>query len=170
MLYKADEIPVVDELMRSRGIDEYWGMDEKDAPMLQAWGTNFRRQKTSESYWVDKTVHQIENLINQHELSISNDKNLYILIPDTRFKNEQGCVKGLIPSHLKNHQHTGIFVRVVKFDNGMQYIDPSRDPNHPSEAELDETPADFIIGAESGDLETLKQKTALFLNTIDEKW
>ena len=65
----------------------------------------------------------------------------------------------------------GVFARVVRLnEDGSQYIDPSRDPNHPSEAELDGVPADFTLEAQSGGLQTLKNRTADFLDEIDEKW
>ena len=171
MLFRADEIPVIDELMCTRNISEYWGMNEKDAPMLQAWGTNFRREKVKQSCLVDRTVEKIEQMINQYDLSYNSNKNLYVCVADTRFKNEHDCIKGIESSNLKTHQFFGAFVRVIKLnEDGTQYIDPSRDPNHPSEAELDGIPSDFTLEAKSGDLDTLKQKTEQFLNEIDEKW
>jgi hypothetical protein len=165
MLYKAEEIPVIDELMRSRNIEEYWGMNEKDAPILQAWGTNFRRQKVKETYWVDRTSEAISLAVQEFESKhLEETKNLYICIPDTRFKNEFNHVK---------HQTfaTGVFVRVVRLnEDGTQYIDADRDPNHPSEADLEGVAADFTLEAKSGDLETLRLKTSQFLDEIDEKW
>ena len=164
MLYKAEEIPGIHTLMKERKIDEYWGMDDKDAPILQLWGTEFRRQKFDELYWVNKTYNKVLQIINDFNTKNTNS-NLYICIPDTRFKNEYNNIKY---QRLTSTKWKGIFIRVVRLnDDGTQYIDPSRDPNHPSEAELDDTLADFTLEAKSGDLETLKQKTTEFLNEID---
>lgn len=169
LLYKADEIPVIHELMKSRGLEEYWGMDEKDAPMLQAWGTNFRRQKIDENYWVERVAERASKIISDFNFRGETNENLYICIPDTRFKNEYNYIRH--QTFAPTEPWHGVFVRVVRLnEDGTQYIDPSRDPNHPSEAELDGVPADFTLEAKSGDLETLRQKTVEFLDYIDTNW
>jgi hypothetical protein len=101
--------------------------------------------------------------------SHNSEKNLYICIPDTRFKNERDKIKNAFTSD-DELPYKGIFVRVIRTnEDGSQYIDQSRDPNHPSEAELDGIKADFTLTAKGGDLESLKQQTINFLNEIDDK-
>ena len=51
--------------------------------------------------------------------------------------------------------------------NSRFYIDPSRNHNHPSEVELRDAPFWTDISANSGDLETLKQKTLRLLELLE---
>lgn len=173
ILYKADEIPVIHDLMHSRCLEFYWGMDEKDAPILQAWGTDFRRQKISEDYWVDRTAEKMAKIVEDFNNKCDfegnpPDHNLYICIADTRFKNEYNYVRH--QTFAPFEPWWGEYVKVVRLnEDGTQYIDPGRDPKHPSEIDLDGVPADFTLEAKTGDLETLKKKTIELLDALDQR-
>jgi len=133
-----EEVPELHHLFAERNITEYAGMDEKDSPMLQWWGTNYRRHKYGEDYWVNRTIDKIE------EISKSHHSNLWgrpvVLIADTRFPNELAAIK------LMN----GYYIELERWENGERYYAKDRDPNHPSECSLDNCFYDYLISAESG--------------------
>jgi len=61
-----------------------------------------------------------------------------VVIPDTRFINEVDATR----------VNGGFYVKVVRTkEDGSQYIADDRDPNHPSEAELEGYPADVTLTA-----------------------
>jgi hypothetical protein len=130
----------ISALLSERGLP-YWGMDEKDSPMLQWWGTDYRRRLYDKDYWIECLEDQIKSLPEEVDL---------VFIPDVRFKNEYDYVK-----------NNGLYIEViavVETEDGRleRYIDPSRDPNHPSECDLDGVGADLVIAAKRGELEELK--------------
>ncbi len=91
----------------------YGGMKDKDAVLLQFWGTEFRRKQIAWDYWVDKVRSEIEKYPDED-----------FLIPDTRFKNEAGMIKEM----------GGV---VWKIDR-VNYVADDRDPNHASEIDLND--------------------------------
>lgn len=130
---------LLDHLM-SRGSNVYGGMEEKDAPMLQIWGTNFRRAR-DENYWVERVDERIQYLIQLHKDS---EDDLIILIPDMRFENELEYVRSF---------DNGCYLRMMRLnDDGSQFIDPTRPSDHPSEISLDDFVPDFEIQATTGDM------------------
>lgn len=142
-VFKFYEVPALHELFLKRGISEYMGMDEKDAEMLQFWGTGYRR-KLDDLYWVDKIQERIEEIVEGY----SRKEDLIITIPDTRFENEWNHVRAVIG---------GIYVECVRLEeDGLQFIAEDRDPKHPSEISLDGFPCDYYASANSGDMEQLK--------------
>jgi len=143
---------VLHELMKTR-LDEsgcYYGMDYKDPLLLQYWGTNYRRKYDSD-YWIKAAKRSIDNLLAKRK-----DLLKVILMPDTRFKNEYDFIKN----------NGGIYIKVIATVDGKQYIDPKRDPNHPSEVALDDVPYDFLIKAERGDLESLSAQALAIAGEI----
>jgi hypothetical protein len=150
------DVPYLHQLMIERDIAVYWGMDEKDAPMLQFWGTNFRR-KQNPDYWICQVQRKIQSLLHQDR----NKNDLWIIISDTRFKNEVNFIKDC----------GGYYIRVIRTDeSGNQYIDALRDPNHPSEIDIvNEIPLETLV-AKSGDLDTLKHKTEELLERLERKY
>ena len=140
------------DLFESRNIEEYWGMDHKDSPMLQVWGTDYRRTHCWNDYWVDAT----ESIIFNHLASHPNVK--YVIIPDTRFKNEY--------SYIVNNKN-GIYININRLEqNQVLYYDTSRDPTHPSEIELDSVKGNFEINALSGDMGSIEDQVDTLLSEI----
>ena len=149
----AEQMPYLHSIFEKRSIQEYWYMEEKDSEILQVWGTNFRRQQNP-SYWVNKIDRQILNL------EFSKDETKYILLPDTRFLNEFDFIKS----------KDGLYIKVVRIDeDGSIFLDTKRDPNHPSETELDHVDADLTFEAKSGDLKALEKAADEVLTYLDYK-
>ena len=139
--FLPEEVPYLDEIFKERGIEKYWGDDDKDSKMLQFWGTDFRRTYINKNYWVNKTMESVDKIIADNM-----DKEfLFVLIPDTRFVNEYRTVKAYNP--------VSFYWTVIRYnEDGSRYYDDSRDPNHPSETELDEADYDYKTEAVSGDI------------------
>jgi len=137
-IYKfTGEVPYLHNLMTKRDIKIYYGMDEKDAEMLQFWGTDFRRGQ-DEDYWV--------KMLDYHIKFLKNKGIRKIYIPDVRFKNELKYIK----------DNNGIYVDVIRLkEDGTRWLDSSRDPNHPSEVDLDDVEPDIRVEAFDGDLKAL---------------
>ena len=148
-VFLENDFPALTHLFNERKIEEYWGMDEKDSPILQIWGTDFRRRYFGADYWLKKGVDEIVHRFFKVPEQV-------ILIPDTRFKNELEAVIKL----------GGSYVNVVRLnEDGSRYIDDGRDPNHRSETELDDVEARVIV-AKSGDMEGLKNETENILKLL----
>lgn len=122
---------LLDKIFTERNLKEYWGMDDKDPEILQFWGTNFRRTLCDKDYWVKLTINKAYHIANVNSPE-------YILIPDTRFKNEVDALR----------LNGGYYIKIVRTTkSGKQYIAEDRDPNHASEAELEDYPADAKLVA-----------------------
>lgn len=135
------ESAMISEIFEQRNISYYWGMDEKDPLILQFWGTNFRRTRDP-NYWVKYTL----NKINKSDCNIA-------IIPDTRFINEAKKVDYLI--------------EIQRFhEDGTRYIDANRDPEHRSEIELDDYPADYTIAASSGNIFTIEKHAGIIADKL----
>lgn len=153
------DYPYLHEIFTKRHNDlqcDYWGMNEKDSPILQFWGTDFRRNQ-NENYWVEKVQAKISELVADPK---NNKQDMWIVISDVRFKNEVNLIK--------TGYTNGFYIKVVRTnEDGSQYIDESRDPQHPSESELnDETP--FVtLYAKSGNLLALKNLSETVINAIE---
>lgn len=104
--------------------------------VLQWYGTYAR--ETDADVWV-KVVAQ----------SIEKDKPQIAIITDVRFPNEAAFVK-------EKGGYTCECIRIM--EDGKQYTDPGRDPNHISETALDNYDWDFIIRVKNGDLRSLQVK------------
>lgn len=123
--------PYLHNIFKERHITKYWGMKYKDPEILQFWGTNYRRRYCDPDYWVKLTMNKAKQIAEQLQTG-------YVLVPDTRFKNEVQALK----------DNDGYYVKVVRVHpDRSQYIATDRDPNHPSEAELEGHPADVILTA-----------------------
>ncbi len=111
------------------GLETYVRMIGKDSKLLQWWGTDYRRNLYGENYWIEQTDERIEK----------SDEEV-IIIPDTRFKNEHGYIKG----------QDGIYICVKRFDeDGNRIFATDRDLNHISERDLDDVEADINISNDS---------------------
>jgi len=80
------------------------------------------------------------------------------IVPDVRFPNEADWIK----------LRGGTLVQVLrKLPSGDNYVDPGRDPRHPSEVALDEYIGwDFVLMARDGDLERLRQKAEVVFRKL----
>jgi hypothetical protein len=139
-------------------------MEEKDPEILQFWGTDFRRNKCDENYWVKQVAKKIRDIISQQNsgLAMIDMEHHFFLIPDTRFKNEQQFIK-------KEFFNRGLFVKVERYNlDGTQFLDPSRDPKHPSETDLDDVEADYTIKANSGDFKKMTEETEKLIAKIKD--
>lgn len=88
-------------------------------PVLQWWGTEFRRDLFSSTYWLDRARATI-----QHGL----DENRLVVITDVRFQNEADFVR----------EHGGKVWKVVRENN-------TNTDKHPSETELASIGADYYV-------------------------
>jgi hypothetical protein len=115
-------------------------------PILQWYGTEVVRAK-SPDHW----VHVISDRIATERPEIA-------IITDVRFPNEANYIKN----------HDGYLVEVIRVKaDGSRYLDPGRDPNHPSETALDDYLGfDFTIRVKDGDLDSLKAKAKAVMANI----
>lgn len=118
---------------------KYDGMENKDSRLLQMWGTDYKRKYISNNYWVDILLKQLDEMANRPK---------YVIIPDTRFANEYEAIKN----------RNGIYIHISRLNkDGQPYLDMSRNPNHPSEIELDEVKADLEQTFKEGDLAGIEE-------------
>ena len=115
-------------------------------PILQWYGTDVARKQDPDT-WVKALAARVEK-----------EKPHVALITDVRFPNEANYIKA----------RGGYLVDVIRRKlDGSQYLDPSRDPNHPSETALDEYLGfDYVITERDGNLEGLKAKSLIVLSSI----
>jgi hypothetical protein len=106
----------------------------------QWYGTEFRRAQDP-FYWVKRTKAQIEK-----------DSPQFALISDMRFVNEFMFVKAFKGWTVKVSRHG--------------FVDPTRDPNHPSETALDKALFDFEINVLDGEVEQLKKDAVTVFELI----
>lgn len=108
----------------------------KFTKLLQWWGTEYRRQNCGQDYWV-----------NQWKAAI-NPKADIVMSTDMRFFNEAMAVQNL----------GGYTIQISRRNvDGTAFVDTSRDPNHPSETQLDDYNYDFKISVKTGDLVLLEE-------------
>ena len=90
-------------------------MKDKEPTLLQSVGAG-ERTKNPE-VWISALYETVKRFNPQ-----------YVVIPDLRHLNEAAFIKAM----------NGYCVKVTRLNaDGTQYIDPSRDPNHVSEVQLD---------------------------------
>jgi hypothetical protein len=118
--------------------DKFYNMacDNHSMSFLQ-WLGGFRRAHDAD-YWVN-------GLINSLPHSYNDD----YAICDMRYINELKAIK----------RRVGLVFDVRCYENGSRYIDPERDPYHPSETELDGIPHDFVLEASKGNVRSLEIQT-----------
>lgn len=109
---------------------EEHGMIDKDAPLLQKVG-NSRRVEFGLDYWINKLADSMKGFDG------------LAVITDMRYANEADWVKSV----------GGTTVQVTRLNqDGSQFIATDRDPNHPSEIELDGYNFDAYIKSKSAAL------------------
>lgn len=107
----------------------------KYTKLLQWWGTEYRRTQDPE-YWTKQWKAAV------------NPKADIVFSTDMRFQNEAQAVKEL----------SGYTIQVNRLNlDGTPFVDTSRDPNHPSEIQLDGYNYDFKITVKTGDLVLLEE-------------
>jgi hypothetical protein len=114
-----------------------YAMREKDAPLLQWWGTEYRREHFGKDYWIQMLHNRLPSLYDD----VHTERR--VVIADTRFPNEANAVL---------EAEDGIVIRI----DGPAQEDTGRQSNHPSEIMMDDYPMyDFVI-RNKGTLEELE--------------
>ena len=121
----------IDRINKSKGLYR---------PILQWWGTEFRRGLRGEDYWIRKMRTELEGLKDR-------EKDGLVIVTDVRFPNEADLVKSL----------GGRVVRVVRTgDAGLT-------AEHISETAMDGYPCDSSI-LNNGNLSDLEDKVKDLIN------
>lgn len=146
--YDVETFPKLQHIFVERGIVQYDRMVEKDPEMLQFWGTDYRRTHCGHDYWVNRTLEAIKS-----KVAKLNPKEKHIIaIADTRFRNEAKALR----------EHNGVYVDVIRYHkDGERFLAPDRDPQHPSEIDLDGVRPDYTLQAFN--LAELEQETKRLL-------
>ena len=111
--------------------------DTVDVKLLVEWGS--KRRKENKNYW----THRILEGVLRDGCDVA-------IIPNVRFRDEAAIIKA----------NDGYIVRVrTLVEEGVDWISPDRDPNHPSETESASIKADFFIQTLRGQ-ETLLRSQA----------
>jgi len=100
-----------------RGLDSH-KMTGKDAPLLQWWGTEYRRTHYGADYWIKQVAAKIA------DLGTPADER-HIVIPDTRFVNEAEWIRA---------QPDGVLIRI---ESAEPFEPTGRDDTHIAETQLD---------------------------------
>jgi hypothetical protein len=112
-------------------------------PLLQWWGTEFRRNLCGNDYWVNRMRRQLK----QHSLSD------YIFVTDVRFPNEAELIR----------ENGGVVVRVDRGD----FIADENANKHATETVMDNYKFDEVI-RNDGDLNQLEAAVKEFLSPSGE--
>lgn len=124
------------------------GMRAKDATVLQQVGLDERDKRVN--IWIEVL-----------EATAAEYVEPIILIPDLRFQNEAEFIRS----------HEGLCVRVQRTrEDGSLYIAEDRDPQHPSENELNEFPWPITIEARDGDMLHLQREAQRLGGAILVAW
>lgn len=125
---------------------EYIEMHKREfRPILQWWGTDFRRRMNRDDYWIVK----VKNKIVEH----FEDGTKAIIIPDCRFKNEADYIKSIPGSWL---------VRVNRME-----ADGIADP-HLSETDMNFIKPDITITNDDS-IQVLSQKARSLIDMINKQ-
>jgi hypothetical protein len=126
-----------------------YGMTVKDSPLLQRVGTEIYRAKDP-GVWLRALY-----------WAVAEERPRFALVPDVRFVNEVEFIRSL----------GGYSVKVMRFnEDGTPFVASDRDPNHPSECELEDYQGwDYIIRATSGDMASLEKQAIEVFQEIDER-
>jgi len=144
----------VDEINKNKGFFR---------TMLQWWGTEFRRQRFGENYWVNKVEAAI---FGKWRAALNNcaPRPPFVVITDVRFPNEFEFVK----------KNKGIMLRVERpekrwWRRAWKWL-KSQDPRtrHTSETALDKHAFDYVI-RNDGDMEALELKVMLFCDWLQKQ-
>ena len=133
------------------GFDVEFVEAQKDffRPLLQWWGTEFRRNLCGKEYWVNRMRKQLERT-SIFGKDISPD---YIFVTDVRFPNEAELIR----------ENGGVVVRVERGD----YIADENANKHSTETVMDTYEFDEVI-RNDGDLKQLESAVKEFLSPSGE--
>ena len=123
-----------------------FGMTIKDAPLLQALGTEVGR-RNDDNRWIRTLYYQLQD-----------DNPSIAVIPDVRFPNEAQFIKDL----------GGYLIKVSRFNDDLSlFVAPDRLPTHPSETSLDNYEDwDLRILAKTGELNKIYKEIDVFMNDL----
>ena len=109
--------------------------------MIEKNYTDFRRNNYGQNYWVDRVNDNILEIMKSYNNVDGQD--VLIFIPDTRFKNECNYIRDTFGKF-------GWYINVKRYNGDeSRFITQDRDPNHPSETDLDDVNPDYTITAKS---------------------
>jgi len=130
-----------DELCTAMGVTPAYIEQNKAALrlLLQAWGTDYRRNLCDKDYWIKKAFTRILKLPAHIQ---------YVVIPDVRFQSEAEALRGI----------GAVLVRI----NSMR----SPQDNHSSEVDLDRYPHFHITVDNNGTLDDLKRQATNIITKI----
>jgi phosphomevalonate kinase len=133
--------PLKEEVAEALDVSFEYLEKNKDSfrPLLQFWGTEWRRNRCGSDYWLRRMEERIA----------ASDAD-FILIPDVRFKNEADFVRRL----------DGHNLRVLRPTDNTD--------SHASENELDDYPVDFVLDNfdSLAQLEVQARVMAIYFNTL----
>ena len=114
--------------------------------ILQWYGTEVVR-KQDPDHWIK----EVDRHIQAHGPDVA-------IIADVRFPNEAEYV----------HERGGKLVEVIRYNaDESRFLDPNRDPKHPSETALDSYLGwDYILTAKSGEVGKLEAKARHLINNL----
>lgn len=154
-LYFKDH-PKIEKIMPLEG-GSFVKMTEKNPELLQWWGTDYRRNLCSDDYWIN-ALHKKSVEFNENETA-KGKYGVVVIVPDTRFKNELHFIRSM----------KGVYCNVKRIlPDGSQFIDPNRDPNHPSETDIDGQYTDYDIQAPDGGLNILTAEANKFATWLKQ--
>lgn len=131
-----------EEVAQACGVSVQFIEDNKSQfrPILQWWGTDFRRKYQGDDYWVKRALGKINEAY---------DKGVnLVIVPDVRFKSEAETIKSV----------GGYLVRIAR---PTQLID-----GHISETELDDYKGFDYVVINNGTLDDLDREAGLIYSKI----
>ena len=134
----------------------YSGIRKKDPILLQWWGTEFRRAQDS-NYWIDDIEWDVKAMYANARHANKPEPN--IVISDMRFINEAELIQSL-GGEIWNIKRLKV---IPDTQDCEDYIATGRDPNHPSECELDGYKFDQTLFAVSGNVASLYEQVNTLL-------
>lgn len=138
-----------EEVATATSCDINYIREHKDIfrPILQWWGTDFRRELTSNNYWVTALLQKLVKLDNAIKI---------VFITDVRFANEAKVIRD---AH-------GYLVRINGLYHGLEG-EPEKHTDHPSETSLDGFDFNYTID-NSGSLDLFNSRCFDFLRAINK--
>ena len=123
------------------------GMKEKDPRLLQILGTEVYRHTRGENIWIDTTYYDILD-----------SRPAIAIFPDVRFENEAKMVTDM----------GGILIKVTRLNkDGSVFVSLDRDPNHPSEASLNDFKGwTFDLKIKDGDIAGLNGEIGKIMESL----